>query len=273
MIKKDLIAKIKELKQIKPRKDWVVFTKRQILDTESSYGERFSVFAVLRGMVFQPRMAYALVIMLGLFISAFGFAQNSLPGDLLYPLKRIAEKSQAIFVSEAERPKTQLELTNKRLEELTKIAQENQTSKLAPAIDEFQKSAAVAAKNLKKPQKITKEIVDETKKLLENKEKLTTLGVVIGETEELDNALNSLLIKSQIQDLEKRSLSDEQKELLREAKEFFIKGDLEKALEKVLQVNSWEAPEEDIETFPEEDEIIENEEETTEEDLGPNPIK
>ncbi|OGZ18639.1 MAG: hypothetical protein A2Z68_01410 [Candidatus Nealsonbacteria bacterium RBG_13_38_11] len=130
----------------------------------------------------------------------------------------------------------QLELTNKRLEELTRIAENNQTPKLAPAINEFQKSAAETAKNLKDPQKITKEVIDETKKLLENKEKAEALGVVIGETEELDDATRKV-IESQIEDLEERSLTDEQKQTLETAKLNLEEGNLSQALEKVLEIN------------------------------------
>jgi hypothetical protein len=155
---------------------------------------------------------------------------------LFYPLKRITEKSQAIFVSEAEKPKAQLELSNKRLEELTQIAQNNQTPKLAPAINEFQKSVAVAVKNLERPQGAAKQVIDETKKLLENKEKAESLGVVIGDTEELDDAARNV-IESQIKDLEKRSLTDEQKEDLETAKLNLEEGNLTQALEKVLEVN------------------------------------
>lgn len=236
MTEKNLINRIKELKQIEPRKYWVFLTKSQILGTESFDRERVSVISVLRRLVFQPRMAYASLIILGLFISVFSFAQSSLPGEFFFPLKKITEKSQTMFISKAEKPKFQLELTNRRLEELTKIAQENQTLKLAPAINEFQKSAAEAAKKLKEPQKITKEVVDETKKLLENKERLEVLGVVIGETEELDDAIRNI-VESQIKDLEERSLTDEQKEILEIAKENLGEGDLSQALEKVLEIN------------------------------------
>ena len=243
MTEKELIFKIRELRQIKPRKDWVLLTKSQILSEQRDRVSlldcdrgRASIFSFFKGLVFQPRMAYAFLIILGFFISAFSFAQNSLPGDFLYPIKKITERSQAVFVSEENKPKAQLELANKRLEELTKIAEQNQVPKLAPAINEFQKSAALAAKNLKRPQKITKEVVDETKKLLENKEKAEALGVVIGEMKELDDAL-AALVESQIKDLEKRSLTEEQKEILETAKENLEEGNLNQSLEKILQIN------------------------------------
>lgn len=236
MTEAEFIKKIQLLKQIKPRKDWVLLTKNRIFNLDSQADrERLSVISVFKSMVFQPRVAFASLMIFGLFIFVFSFAQSSLPGELLYPVKKMTERSQSVFVSEKEKPKVQLELTNKRLEELTKIAKENQVPKLAPAINEFQKSAAMAAKNLKGVQKITKEVVDETKKLLENKEKAEALGVVIGETEELDETL-SALIESQITDLEKRTLTERQKEILQKAKESLEKGDLNQSLEKILEL-------------------------------------
>lgn len=237
MTESELIKKIRQLSEIKPRKDWVLLTKSRILGLSSQpEREKISVFTVLKGLFFQPRMAFVLPVVLGLFIAAFTFAQNSLPGDLLYPLKRIAEKGQALFVSEAERPTAQLELANRRLEELTKIAEQNQTPKLAPALDEFQKSAAVAAQNLKKPQKITREVVDETKKFLENKEKAeASLGAAIG-GEELDDAL-SQTVENAIKELEKQTPTENQEKLLKEAKEDFSSGNLTGALDKISQMN------------------------------------
>ena len=236
MTEKDLISKITQLRQIKPRKDWVISVKNQILGEKAFIKERISVFDTLKSMFFQPKMAIAFLILLGLFISSLSFAYNSLPGDLLYPVKRIAEKTQALFVSKQDRPKADLRLANKRLDELTQIAQQNQTPKLAPAIDEFQKSAAEAAKNLKQPGKVTKDVAKETQKLLENKQKLETMGIIIGETPEFDNAV-SAMIKSQIVDLETRSLTDEQRGKLESAKQSLASGDLSRALEKVLEIN------------------------------------
>jgi len=232
MTEVELIKKIKRLKEIKPRKDWVLLTKSQVLDFKR---ERLSFFAVLGRLVLQPRMVSVFFVILGLFLSVFSFAQNSLPGDLLYPIKKIAEKGQAIFVSEANKPKVQLEQANKRLEELAKIAAENQTPKLAPALDEFQNSVNEAAKNLKKSQKVTKEIVDQTKKLIEKREEVKTLGIVVGGGE-LDDAL-SQIVENEIKDLEKRTLTEDQEKLLKEAKESFDAGNLTGALEKILQMN------------------------------------
>jgi len=220
---KELIGKIGELRQIRPRKDWVVLTKSQILGEEPK---------VLFFPFFKPVLAT--VTAFGILLGIFSLAQNSLPGDILYPIKKITEKSQAVFVSETEKPQLNLELVNKRLEELTKIAQTNQVKKLAPAISEFQAKASEAAENLVKVKEPDVEkIVAQTKKLEENKQKVEALGVVLGETEKLDNAL-AQLVEREIKELESQSLSEVQQEILEGAKEDFKIGDYNQALEKIL---------------------------------------
>jgi len=237
MDEKDLIAKIKELSKIKPREDWVLLTKNQILGPDSrAKGEQFSVISVLRGWVFRPRMAYAFVVMLGLFISAFGFAQNSLPGDLLYPLKKITEKSQAVFVSEAEQPKVQLEMVNKRLDELTKIVEKNAVKNLAPAINETKNSISNAAKNLKKA-KPDPVIISEVKKIEKKTIEIRSLGIVIEGEEEFDAALIER-IKNQADILEAEKLTNEEVKILEEVKEKIGEEKYAEAWEKILMINN-----------------------------------
>jgi len=230
----DLVKKIQELKKIKPRKDWVVLTKSQILGKEPTYRDRVSaVLEVFPRIIFQYKPAFATLIIVGVLVGAFGFAQNSLPGNFLYSLKKITEKSQAVFVSETERSNFQLGLVNKRLEELNKIAETNQVENLAPALNEFQANISQAAKEIIKSKEINvKEIVQQTEKLKENKQKIEALGVVIGESEELDNAL-SQLVGREIKDLKNRTLTEDQEKLLAEAKEDFEAGNFNEALEKI----------------------------------------
>lgn len=226
---KELIGKIRELRQIKPRKDWVVLTKSQILGEEPK---------ILFFPYFKPAFAglVAVLILFGL----FGFAQNSLPGDLLYPIKKITEKSQAVFVSEEEKPAFQLKLANERLEDLTKAPVKN----LAPTISEFQTNISEAAKNLTKIDATTsdpvviKKIVEETKKLEKNKQKVESLGMVIeGEgTEEFDNAL-AKVVENLIKDLENQTLTEEKEEILSQMKELFESRKYSEALELLYLIN------------------------------------
>ena len=232
----DLIKKIRLLNQIKPSKDWVLLVKKELFQEEiPTFKANRDPFSVILGIF--PRLnykfAFATLLFFGILASgAFSFSQKSLPGDFLYPLKRVAEKGRAVFVAEKDQSQAQLETANKRLEELTKIAEQNQVQKLAPAINEFQSSLSQVAKNLKEPKKLTKEVVEQTKKLAENKEKIEALGVVVGETEELDASLREL-VEREIKDLESRSLTEEQLALLAEAQQDLAAGNFAAALEKI----------------------------------------
>jgi ribosomal protein L10 len=201
-------------------------TKSQILAEEPK---------VLFFPFFKPVLAT--VTAFGILFGIFSLAQNSLPGDILYSIKKMTEKGRAVFVSEEEKPVFQLKLANERLEDLTKAPVKN----LAPTISEFQANISEAAKNLTKIAATTsdpviiKKIVEETKKLEENKQKVTALGVVIeGEgTKEFDNAL-AKVAENLIEDLESRTLTEEKENILSEMKELTENGKHSEALEIYL---------------------------------------
>jgi hypothetical protein len=223
---KQLIGRIRELRQIKPGKDWVSFNKTRILGEEPK-----TIFFPY----FKP--AFAGLVTVFVFFGAFVSAQNSLPGDLLYPIKKIVEKSQAIFVSAEEKPAFQLKIANERLEDLTKASVKN----LAPTINEFQANVSEAARNLVKIDAdasspvLIKKIVEETKKIEENKQKAESFGVVVGEegTNELKNALGKI-VENLIQDTEEGTLTEEKTEVLSKMKELSGEEKYSEALELYL---------------------------------------
>ncbi|MFC1789715.1 hypothetical protein ACFLYY_01925, partial [Patescibacteria group bacterium] len=122
MTEKQLISKLKELKKTKPSQDWVVLLKRQILgEPEKNWIETIETFP--KWVFHYNKLAFASLIFVGFIAGAFTFSQNALPGDPLFALKKVTEKTQAIFVSEGEFSNIQLGFANKRLEELNKIVQ------------------------------------------------------------------------------------------------------------------------------------------------------
>jgi len=225
MTEKELIGKIRELRQIKPRKDWVLSTKTQILGQEP----RLEIFPF-----FRP--AYAGIFVVLLLIGLFEFSQSALPGEPLYVLKRISEKAVVSLTPQEQKSKVNLESANKRLEELNQIAQNNEVKKLAPAMSEFQANISEAAKNLVNVKKVDKEIIAQTQKLEENKEKVEQVLSTKIETEELDNALGQL-VEREIKDLEKRTLDEEQTAILEEAKADFEAENYSEALIKILSLS------------------------------------
>lgn len=225
MQEKELIAKIKELRRIKPNQEWVFLTKNRILGQEQeaklpSVG--YSLGEVLRGLFFRPvlKPAYATLLALLVIFGLFGFAQNSLPGDYLYPIKRITETGQTLFASAEEREQINLELIEKRLGELTKIVEENKTKKLAPAIREFQTAVSEAVPGA--DQESLKKVVEIRNRTAE----LQTRGVVIEGDEVQKLGMGPLvgILEEMIADLENRSLTTKQELVLDRMKELVAEG-------------------------------------------------
>ena len=241
---KQLISKLQELRQIKPSNDWVVFTKEQIFGPSLAEARKektrpeFSFISFIKEIqrgerfVFRHKPAFAFAFAMLIFIGVFGFAQNSVPGDSLFTLKKITEKSTIVFVSEKNQAKHDLEVAGKRLDDLCKIAQENEVKNLAPAINEYQESVSKAAESLATMGSV-KEIVEEIKKFEEKEEEVKSLGIEIGESEELHNAL-AKIVETEIEDLGNRTLIGEQEEVLAEVKQDYEQGNYSQALEKIL---------------------------------------
>ncbi|MDP2910460.1 MAG: DUF5667 domain-containing protein [bacterium] len=249
MTEKQLIANLKQLKEIKPGENWVCFVKDQILKEENPIYKKeaefnFSFISFIKELqrgerfVFRHKPAFAFLTVLLTLIGIFGFAQNSVPGDSLFTLKKITEQSQSIFVAEENQPKRNFELANKRLDDLTKIAQENSVDNLASAINEYQESVSKAAESLAKAEKPDiKEISAVIKELEKKEEAIKSLGVEIGDKEKLNNVLADI-VATEISDLDKKTLTEEQKELLIKIKQNYEQGNYSQALEDILFLNN-----------------------------------
>jgi len=236
MTENQLIGTIKEMRQIKPRKDWVFLTKNQIMGEELETRKSLGILDIFPRFIFQYKFAFATLSVFCVLLGTFISAQNALPGDTLYSVKKITEKGRMLLASEADKPNFQLGLANKRLEELSNIAETNQIKKLAPAIQEFQANVSQAAKDLAQAkQPDVKQIVDTTKKIEENKQKIEDMGVVIGSSEELEEFDNALaqIAEKEIKNLDSSVLTEDQKEILNQAKEKFAAADYYAALEKI----------------------------------------
>lgn len=236
MTEKELINQIKQLKRIKPRQEWIGLAKTRIL------GEPPTTFRELSLLDrFSPKKWWGVtgVLTAAALIVIFVASENALPGDLLYSLKRITEKSQVLLVAQSDLPRYNLEKANKRLEEINRIVQMQGTEpakKFEPVINDFQENVSQAAKTLvmagatSSDPFIIKRVVEETKRLEENKQKVEKLGVKVGETEDLDNALAKLVLK----EIEKLKESETQEELFEDANRDYENGDYAQALEKIL---------------------------------------
>jgi len=230
MTEQQLIDKLADLRQIKPRKDWVVCVKSQILGEEEKNYSSTPLFQML--FSFKPALAGLTVIFA--VIGILGFSQNSLPGDVLYAVKMATEKGQIALAPDGQAPAFELKFANEKLEALSKV----QTKDLAFTMNEFQANISAAARKISKMDAttsdpvLTRKMVEETRKLVETKQKAESLGMVIGGAE-MEN-LNKTLVEYLIECMDSGSLTLEQATILSEIKNLSQERRYSEALELYL---------------------------------------
>ncbi len=242
MTEQQLIKQLQELRDIKPTKEWASLTKIQILGEEDKSASFVSVF---RFFFLKP--AYTGLLAVLAIVGLLGVSQNSLPGDPLYSIKKLTEKSQAVFVPAGEKTNFQFKLTNERLSDLAQIAQANQVGKLSPALKEFNTTKVVARQGLVNSMKgksteeataIAKKIAPELQTMnAKETEVLTSLGLE-PEKETTNEPAEKAVVELLIKDLEKDTLTGVKAELLEQAKQHLAVGNYSLALEKILLLSN-----------------------------------
>jgi len=254
MTEKEFINKIRGFRQIKPSQDWVVLAKKRIFEQKDSVIARqsekefvynnssvASVFDRIK-IVFSHKLAFASVLSLIILFGLFGFVQNSLPGDPLFSLKKIAEDSQSVLISRKGQANYDFEMAQKRLEDLIKVARRNSVKNLAPAINEYQSSVSQIADKLakEKDKKKVQEMVLKTMELQNKESKVKSYGVEVGSNKKLEKVYAQKIIETLeplIKDLKNRDLTEKQERNLIEAEKYLADKNYEKALIKLLYIN------------------------------------
>ncbi len=261
---KQLTSKLQELRGIKPSKEWAFSLKLRIL------GEEKQGFSLISDYFKIPYFKPALATLLSVFLlfATFAFSQNSVPGDFLYPVKKLTEKSKVLLVSEQERQQASLESATKRLEELAKVAETNRVKNLPSAINEAQESISEASKSLlvKNTDPVAvKRIVDGIEaKVLAVKD--MGIDFEVEAINELTEASNKYYAEYVISDLETRTLLKEQEEVLAEMKALAEEGKYSEAI-IAFEAKFYKQAEETDEVIEEAKEEITEEIEETEAEL------
>jgi hypothetical protein len=144
---KDLINQIRKLNQIKPDTNWVALTKVRVMGQEA-IGQRQSWISLVSGFVFQYRVAFAGILLMGLTGGTLAASQNALPGEPLYSVKRATETGLAMITGQNKTPAANLQLAAKRLEEIDLISQKNLVKDLPAAFYEYKTAKAAAKKEV-----------------------------------------------------------------------------------------------------------------------------
>ena len=200
MTEKELIGKIKEFKSVKPDKDWAdlllsnILTKSSVVIAseakQSNNKPKISLASF--SFIFKYQKAIAPALFAVLFVSTFAFAQNSLPGNPLYPIKTLAQEAKIYFASKENKPVVYFTITQERFNDLSKIsAQKGDGGK--------EERVSSLAKNLEKE---IKSIPQEIKKI-ENRQSVLNVSKKI---QAKGRDLKESVAKSALPDLEKENL-------------------------------------------------------------------
>ncbi len=253
MEEKEILTNLACLRSIKPKEEWVLLTKNKIIREEVGHMSHPFHFqfplALLKEtlLVFDYWRKPALLIPTLAFFVAVGIIgqqiSHSVPGDTFYPLRSNIERVQ-FTVSQADKSFQQIELAQKRLQDLKTVVEKNKTANLIPSIKEFEVSIGQVSKGLvelveNEPDKAL-QASREVLQLQQEKEQIEqVLGTTIGEEESGELLLaTKTLVENELADLESRTLNEQQQLLFEEAKTAYQENDYATALEKIWMLSN-----------------------------------
>ena len=233
-----IIQKLKQMKQIKPRQNWSDLTLSRILsgmETQGILVNKVGFTDVVHNvfnMLFQNKLAYSLALFAFVIVGVLSFAGATVPGDALFPVKKLAEESQATLSGRTGLSQN-ITTINNRIKDLEKVAKEGRAESIPATINEIKTEVLAMTNSLKAaPLDALKEG--------EVREIADTLKVLAGITgadltgDESVQDLYKLVVQNQMSDLEKSTLTEEQAEALSEIKVLYEDGKYAEALEAIL---------------------------------------
>ncbi len=273
MQEKDLIQKLQNLKQIKPNHDWVFWLKANIIQTKPQSGLYNKPKVKLAVFSFVSKYQKTLVpsLLAFFFVFSFVFAQTTLPGNVLYPIKTLTQNAKIYLASENTKPVVRLEVVKARMGDLSKV--ENYQDEINVIAQNVRKDLEIVSqeiKNINNKQvalNVSKDIQEKSKDLkamvdkipLEDKEKeelnqavensqSQVLALIIETTEEINQCPGYL--QNKLEDLGKYFIDVQEglyqlsqddimksRSLFIEANDAFKAGDCLTAIDKIESIN------------------------------------
>ena len=147
-MEKDLIKKIKELKQIEPSSEWMNSTRHNLM-TQIKIDENANMYNISFFQWIKQPQSFALAFCLMLMVLggpwlAIKASEASLPGEFLYSVKKATEGVQITVTSEDSKAQLSVEFAGRRLEELSKMSENLQDN------DRMKEVASEIKNNLEK---------------------------------------------------------------------------------------------------------------------------
>lgn len=223
----ELIYQLKQLKEIKPQKDWVVLCKNQILDKED-FSEKFSIISIFQNLFFIKKFKPVYIVSTGIMLLFIGAVSFFL----------LTGKEKPIEIAETP-------------------TKPESTKEIVLALGDLQKEidqTIISLEEIKEPQRVletrnvivpfvqaTKEVLAQLEKaeLEQNVRTDNKVLAVKQSVENLESAQESTIAKlanNLIQFLKTRTLTETQQEVLKQAEQAYNEGNYHQALIDVMLV-------------------------------------
>lgn len=234
MTEEKVIVKLRELRQIKPKGDWVLLAKNQLFE-EKKFPElrtqkvlpQKTMFTGISAVLFQKKFVYAFsamsLVLIGL-VSAVQYSLQDNGGN-------IAKESPAALVA----IKSNLETFKEKSKNLADVAKNN-TNDVPLVIEEIKQVAKEITNALEKDPKLAKEIALE----VNNNKTYLDISTVEGSSElkETSDILYKTIDEQMIKDLEGATLNESQQETLKVIKDLYQQKRYANTLESILLLNA-----------------------------------
>ena len=173
----DLIQKIKELKGVQPSEKWLSSTRENLINRVNLSHDFISQESYFNWLTF-PRLTVLAASLMIVFLVGSGFmieaSRNSLPGELLYPIKKITERAQNQITSKENQAELKADFASRRLEELNKMSvdsltPEEKAEKTEQVVNDFNNNLADISSYIKNvPKEKVAAVAEKTRKIKEN---------------------------------------------------------------------------------------------------------
>lgn len=170
MPEKELIEQLKQLQEVKPNKNWANWLLSNILTKSHQEGMiKPRVKLVSFSFIHQYQKALVSAAFVVLFVSTFAFAQTTLPGNPLYPVKTLTQTARLFLTPKDYKSVVRLQIAKTRLEDMAKMTdQEQAIALMSQNIQKDLQTIPQELKNIQKKQvslKIAKQVQNEAKDL------------------------------------------------------------------------------------------------------------
>lgn len=140
-----IINKLASLRQVKPSQDFIARVENSLVNylpsLTSGQTQKTPMFAFRAAIL---TLVFVFLISAGTVLAS----GNSLPGQLLYPVKKTLESVRIRLASGSDKANLQIQLIDKRLGEIQKLS-ERQAIDLEKAAAEYEKAVSAALENAK----------------------------------------------------------------------------------------------------------------------------